>query len=344
MDIEIQSLPKKKISELHDFLITGFQQPPDAEFAAESVLEWKYFDPLDSATAPRAFIATVNGRIVACVGICPTRLVVGLSPQLVTASHGIDWLADKSEVAAGLMVGQQSEENFDVQFVIGGTPQAIKIKKKQGWIFPLQVPTFCRILRPIYRLQSPRQDALWKAAVKVARDYGRRMFCCRRSPKTALVVRQVEVFGNEIERITSACQMPDVHTLRTPELLNHYLRYPKKNISGCLVMAGNQVRGFALLSIVQRQGIRMGKIVDCFLDCLDQDLWHAALFALTNQLQANGADLVVCYGSTPWMAAALKNNGFYQQKQSPLSVRDPKNLIPNNATFYLTHLEADHAY
>ena len=344
MDIEIQSLPEEKMSELRDFLITGFQQPPDADFAAESVLKWKYFDPLDSAATPRAFIATVNGRIVACVGICPTQLVMENPKQLVSAYHGIDWLATKSEVSAGLMVCQRSEEYSDIQFVIGGTPQAIAMKKKLGWKFPIQVPTFCRILRPIYRLQRPRADALWKATLKIIRDHGRRIFYFRRHPETHLELRQVNSFGDEISRITTACQMLDIHTLRTPELLNHYLRYPKKNISGWLLLENNQVRGFAMLSIVQQQSLRLGRIVDCFMDGLDSKLWHAALFALTDQLNANQADLVFCYGSTPWMAAALKNNGFYQQKLSPLSLRDPKHLIPSNASFYLTHLEADHAY
>ena len=344
MDIEIQSLPKEILPELRDFLITGFQQTPDAEFAQESVLAWKYFDSIGVNAHSRSYVGILNGRIVACIGVCPTWFVLGHQRQMLSASHGIDWLATKSGVSAGLMVYQRSEEDSDVQFAIGGTQQAIAIKKKLGYKFPMQVPTFCRILRPIYRLRRPRQDALWKAVLKVARDYSRQLLYFRRSPKNHLKLRQVSAFGDEIARITSACKMPDVHTLRTPELLNHYLRYPKKNISGWLLMEGNQMRGFALLSIVQHQGIRMGRIADCFMDCLDHDLWHSAIYSLTNQLNADKADMVVCYGTTQWMAAALKNGGFYRQKLSPLSLRDPKNLVPNNASFYLTHLEADHAY
>lgn len=344
MDIEIQTLSKEKIPELCDFLIAGFHQPPDAEFAAESVLEWKYFDSLGITAQPRSFVGTLNGRIVACIGVCPTWFVIGYPRQLISASHGIDWLATKSEVSAGLMVYQRSEEDSDVQFAIGGTQQAIAIKKKLGYKFPMQAPTFCRILRPTSRLRRPREDALWKAAIKVTRDYSRRLLYFRRSPKTHLELRQVSAFGDEIARITNACKMPDVHTLRTTELLNHYLRYPKKNISGWLLMEDNRMRGFALLSVVQHQGIRMGRIADCFMDCLDHDLWHSAIYSLTNQLNVDKADMVVCYGTTQWMAAALKNGGFYRQKLSPLSLRDPKNLVPSNASFYLTHLEADHAY
>jgi hypothetical protein len=166
----------------------------------------------------------------------------------------------------------------------------------------------------------------------------------RQPPRIHLGLCRVDAFGDEIGLVTSKCKMAAVHTLRTPELLNHYLRYPGKNISGWVLKEGNQVRGFALLSIVRQQAFRIGRIADCFLDSLDSDLWHAALHALTNQLIENNADMVVCYGSTHWIAKALKENGFYVLKTSPLLVRDAKKLIPENASFYLTHLEADHAY
>ena len=271
-------------------------------------------------------------------------MVVEHTGTLISACSATDWLAAKSEVSAGLMVYKRSEECSDVQFVIGGTPLSIAIRKRLGYKFPIQVPTFCKVFRPGYRLRRPRQDALWKAILKVARDYGIRMRFFRRPPETHLELRQVSAFGDEISLITSACKMPDVHTLRTPELLNHYLRYPKKNISGWLLMEGSQVRGFAILSIVQQQAVRVGKIVDCFMDCLDHDLWHAALHVLTSKLNTDAADMVVCYGTTPFMVAALDHSGYYRQKLSPFSLRDPKNLLPGTASFYLTHLEADHAY
>jgi len=344
MDIEIHPLRKAEIPALRDFLISGFNELADAEFASEPVLEWKYFDPIGDNAGPRAFIATLNGRIVASVGICPTHFVMGESGQMVSAMHGVDWLASKKEVSAGLMVCQRSEEYSSVHFVIGGTSQAIAIKKKLGYKFPIEVPSFCRILRPMHWLRRPGPDAIWKSILKAFRDYGRGVSHLRRPRGIRLGLRQVSVFGDEVGQVTSACRMTDVHTLRTPELLNHFLRYPGKNISGWLLMEGSRVRGFALLSIVNKGGLRVGRIADCFMDSLDPKLWHSALCFLTDRLGADHADLVVCYGTTTWMATALKRSGFYVQKLSTLSLRDPKNRIPSDASFYLTHLEADHAY
>ena len=50
----------------------------------------------------------------------------------------------------------------------------------------------------------------------------------------------------------------------------------------------------------------MGKIVDCLLDDIDIDRWHAAILALTHELASQGADLAQAYASTPWTAEALQ--------------------------------------
>ena len=49
---------------------------------------------------------------------------------------------------------------------------------------------------------------------------------------------------------------------------------------------------------------RTGKIVDCLLDDIAVDPWHAAMLALTDELARQGADLAQAYASTPWTAEA----------------------------------------
>jgi hypothetical protein len=89
---------------------------------------------------------------------------------------------------------------------------------------------------------------------------------------------------------------------------------------------------------------RTGKIVDCLLDDITIDHWHAALLALTDELARQGADLAQAYGSTPWTAEALRQCGFKSRFAVKFHIRDRQALIPRKAIFHLTPLEGDYAY
>jgi hypothetical protein len=344
MSIEIRAIQQDDLSKLSQFLITGFNATPDAEFAKLDVLAWKYLDFPGDVDYSRCFVAVDNDQIMACIGLSKTRLVVNRSPRVITASHGFDWLSANRDIATGLMVGQRADQCADIQLGIGGTVKAVKIRERTGFTIAPSVPEYCRILRPLHYLRSPRQVVAWRCLAKIAREYWRWLRHPRQKPNVSIVLQRVESFGAEVTQIVNACQMPEIHTLRTPELLNHFLRYPRKKFTGWHFLQDGRIRGFALLSITQQGNARVGKIADCFLDCSDVDLWHAAIHALAHQLREQSADMVVCYGTTSWMANALTRNGFYCQRLSPFAVRDPKKLLPEAATFYLTHLEGDHAY
>ena len=113
----------------------------------------------------------------------------------------------------------------------------------------------------------------------------------------------------------------------------------------CAIRAGS-LRGFALLNLVPHDEgrTRTGKIVDCLLDDIDDSFWHAALLALTRELAQQGADVVQCYASTPWVMEALSKCGFVSRFGVKFHIRDPHGRIPRGATFHLTTLEGDYAY
>jgi hypothetical protein len=344
MSVEIRSIQSDDLLKLSQFLIAGFNATPVAEFAKLDVLAWKYLDLLGEVDYSRCFVAVDNGQIIACIGLSKTRLVVTDSLRLITASHGFDWLSANRDIATGLMVGQRADQCADIQLAIGGTAKAVKIRERTGFTIAPSVPEYCRIIYPVHYLRSPRPMAIWKCLAKIVREYGRWLRYPRQKPSVPIVLQRIESFGAEVTQIVSDCQMPEIHTLRTPELLNHFLRYPHKNITGWHMMQEGRLRGVALLSIVKNGPVCIGKIADCFLDSLDQDLWHAAISALVAELRRQSADMVVCYGTTPWMAEALTRNGFYCQRLLPFGIRDSKKLLPESAAFYLTHMEADHAY
>ena len=65
-------------------------------------------------------------------------------------------------------------------------------------------------------------------------------------------------------------------------------------------MGVGRLRGLGVLNIIPKDGGRTRmEVVDCLLDTVDVDPWHAAFAALTRELVTQGADLAQAYGSTP---------------------------------------------
>ncbi len=113
-----------------------------------------------------------------------------------------------------------------------------------------------------------------------------------------------------------------------------------------LLDESGRLRGLAVLNIIPKDGgrTRTGKVVDCLLEDVDADHWHAAFLALTRELMTQGADLAQAYGSTPWTDEALRRSGYTSRFSVKFHIRDREGLIPKGAIFHLTPLEGDYAY
>ncbi len=159
-----------------------------------------------------------------------------------------------------------------------------------------------------------------------------------------VALREVREFGAEVAPILDAYRGRAVFVDRGPDLLNHLLRCPRGEISGWRIELGGRVAGFGLLSMVGQGKARVGKVVDCILDEDDPDAWHAAIVALSRVLGRQGADVAVGFGSTPWLAAALREAGFVSRHRLEFRLRDRDRRLPADAPFHLTPLEADYAY
>ncbi|HVN63282.1 MAG TPA: hypothetical protein VMT58_01500 [Candidatus Binataceae bacterium] len=124
--------------------------------------------------------------------------------------------------------------------------------------------------------------------------------------------------------------------------MSHFLRYPPGTIRGWHVFAGGELRGFALANVDTHSGaVRRGKLLDCCLDTDDPDLGAAAVAGIVKEFRAAGCQHVAGYGGAPWLAAALRANGFFERGHSKVHWRDTKNKIPLDKPFHLTYLEAD---
>jgi hypothetical protein len=349
MPLDIRPLTPDDLPDLSRFLTTGFRTPTDAVFAAPDVLRWKYFDPLgpDGEGVIRSEVACdeETGQIIGHVGICPVRFRgPGLPAEGISAMHGIDWLASEAGQGVGAKLLWHSHKRFEAAYLVVATDQARAVTGRCGYEVVRKVPVYRNILRARYRLQLPGLSPAARL-VRTATDLGRRLARPPRRPRKAVELRPVEAFGEEVRPIVTAHESRAVFTSRHPELLNHLLRYPRGGVSGWHLIVDGCVRGFAVLSVVPREGeIREGRIVDVMIDADDPDLLHASIVGLTEELKRQGADVAIGLGSLPATARALEDSGYAPAYWFEFTLRDRKNQISIRSSFYVTPVEADFAY
>jgi hypothetical protein len=159
-----------------------------------------------------------------------------------------------------------------------------------------------------------------------------------------LNLEPVQAFSEEISQLFGRAQQQFVCTSRSPELLNYLLRFPGGNVRGWVCKSAGRLVGFALTSVGERDGIRMGKILDCWLAESDAAVWKSAIQALTQKLREAGCDVAHTMGSAPWFLRALRASGYFRRGRGTFFLRDLRNSVPLNLPFHLTLIEADQGY
>ncbi|CAN5911678.1 hypothetical protein BH23PLA1_BH23PLA1_19850 [soil metagenome] len=346
MSLKIRPLEPTDLPELSGFLTGGFRTPRDAEFAAPEILAWKYFDPtgiLDGQ--PRSLVALADGKIVGHLGLCFTRFRDTANPALdVSTLHMIDWLGSPEQRGVGVRVMRRAGPLTATQYGIGGTDAARRVTDRSRYELVAPVPIYRRVLRHGHAFRKPGQGPS-RGLADATKGLLRSLTHRPGRPVLELRFRDMKQFGPEVEEIVSACPTRMIHTARPPALLNHLLRHPRNRIRGGLLLQDDRVRGFGVLSVVLRDGVRYGQIVEAFVDAPEEPgLLAAALQKLTDELRIQKADLVTTFGGTPWMARALRDCGYFTLTHVNLYLRDPNRLIPRDAHFYVTPVEADYAY
>jgi hypothetical protein len=351
MPHDIRPTVEADLPELSRFLIEGFHAPTDAPFAAVDVLGWKYFDPLgdEAGETPRSYIGIdpETRRIVGHLGVCPSRFhgrEFGLPPDGVSTLHMIDWLSAKNAVGVGARLMRRAHQATTVQYGFGGSVAGRTVGGRGGYAVVANVPVYHRVLRPLHRLSEPGHGwggraarALWDAA-GIARRPPKR-------PKTPIELERVTTFGEEVAPILERYESRAIFTSRSAGALNHALRYPRGGLTGWRVHRVGVLRGFAMLTVVPPEhpnAPRIGRITECLLD--DPDLWPPAIHALTSELKRQGADRAMAVGSTDWARRGLSDSGYFLAHDVEFRLRDRRNIIPRDAVFHFTPMEADYAY
>jgi hypothetical protein len=379
----LRPLTSDDIPELSEFLITGFGAELGAYFASPDVLRWKYLEKNDLASGAiiagndqalpsgqssqsvqanshqsiqsypdysRSYVArNESGRIIGHLGLCRTyfegRGIMTSSGQVVTM-HIIDWLGSPEQRSIGMSLLRLVHQGGGTQFALGATPLAVSIGERSGYEPREVIPVYSYVLRARYWLRTTGSGSLHRW-LRVGRELLTRLVRPSISRQTYLTLERVLSFGPELTELITKIKAHVILTGRDPARLNRFLQFPCQAFSGWYLhdQAGC-LRGFALLNLVSHDGgqTRTGKIVDCLLDNIESSFWQSAILALTQELKRQGADVVQCYASTPWMIEALSKCSFVSRFGVKFLLRDPRGQIPRGATFHLTALEGDYAY
>jgi hypothetical protein len=364
MGREIHALREADLPELRQFLIAGFQADSDADFAALDVLRWKYLKPPESTAtedvtpgtdvdslcdAPLSYIARDDtGPIIGHLGLCRTAFEGAdlLTHGGVKTIHIIDWLGAPGYRSIGMSLMRCAHQSAPTQFGLGVSEAALLVGERAGYQLRGLVPVYNRLLRPTYWLRTKGLGPI-KRGLKLVRDALGCLSQPRAHTQVAIKLQRTSAFGIEVTPITEKAKLYAILTRRDPARLNAFLRFPRQAVSGWYVVdAKGQLRGLALLNLIPKDHgyTRIGKIIDCLLDNIEPDFWHAVVLALTQELARQGADVAQAYASTPWTISAFRQNGYTSRFAVKFHIRDRLGLVPRGDTFHLTPLEGDYAY
>lgn len=347
MPQQIQALREEWIPALSEFLIKGLCHPGDySAFAAPDVLRWKYLSPRGPWKIPRSLLVMDGESITAHAGICTTEfLSLGKPSEPVAAIHIVDWLSNERSASLGALLMFRAFALAPVQYAFGCTPAAARVLVRAGFEEVAQVPLFHRVV-------SRRNPRVWRTlhgAGGGLKQFVYRAFDLVQSFRSGknnsrLQLREVTTFGREVEDLLGKCAHQLLTTSRSPALLNYYLTFPRNGLKGWILEKNSKPQGFAITTLVEKPGLRHGRIVECFLPEAEPSAWADAVAALAAQLRSSRPDLVSCAASTSWMSEGLQKNGFLRRGRLPVYLRDPQKHLNKSMPLHLSFLEADLAY
>ena len=356
MDSSTRATELTDLDELGSFLVEGFHAPPGSAFARAETLRWKYFDPQGGADPPqpRSWLRRSEGRIVAHVGLSLTEFQVvgaGAVREGPRTLHMMDWLADPAYPSAGARLMLLAERGVPTQYGLGGSAAGRSVIAGHGYELIGSVPLFALITRPASWLRAREGDFAGRLA-RCGRDavrlwtsgLGRSVGRVRWRPVSSFAESDPDAIGPE--QLLARFPEPVLTTRRDAALLDHLLRCPAANaeITGGYLEIDGDRRGFALLSRLTRGRLRIGKLVECWLDTPDTGLLRDAIRLLVGQLRQENVDLIEAYGGSRWRDEALRLAGFRLVDHLDLRVRDRDRLLARELPIHLSPIEADYAF
>jgi hypothetical protein len=307
-------------------------------------LEWKYWRPRADWPEPRSFVVVRADEILAHAGVVPGALLAATpanGTERIRSAHVIDWAARPSATGVGVMLMKYIGQTTDVLLAIGGSEQTRRLLPHLGFKSAGTVTRYVRSLHPTRilvpskhpaRLLLPRfvRGVLWSLAAPSR-------------PAAGWTVRRLD--SSELSRLASILPTPTRHNAvvleRGPALFQHTLACPIADLELYLVERAGRPRGYFLLAHTFRQA----RLADCWMDCDDQDDWHALIqcAALQAKRHPRAAELVA-WGDDAAQSQRLRNCGFHLRTSLPVLTLAPRHPELSAAGLRVQMLDNDAAY
>jgi len=325
------------LPQLSAFLRAVFRAPPEARFAAEDVLAWKYLrcDPIWEGGL--SYVLQKNGGLAAHAGVCPV-LFRRPDGQRVKCATVIDWAADRGTPGAGLVVHHEVMRRAESMFLIGGTETTWAITSKLGFRPVLEARVYARWVRPLKEFWLRPKTG--RTALRLLHGLAHAPFG-RLAKAGRWEISRVPRFDETTRSVLTSGPRPYGVAERTVAQLNHRLQCPAVATRGYVLRRLDKIEGYAIASV----GTWEAKIVDIRLQSDDPQDWAAAYALVTDTLRREPAVCrISALASVPPLRKALEANSYWVSRVEPVSFYDPKRLVDGLLPVDIQFFESDLSY
>lgn len=333
MAFEFVPIQASEQQDLTQFLVKSFRADPALNSFRPEVMHWKYFADHPQWTGPRSFAVKQEGQIVAHGGVWPVTLLTRKAE--VKAIHLIDWAASRSALGAGVYVLRKMAGLADMLLTIGGSEDTRNLLPKLGYKRCGELRRYARVVRPWLQFRTTPEKN-WKKPIKLLRNSARALTGIPPAPK-GWQASKVTSFTGSIDGAigdTTSSTSPR----RTAAGLNYLLGCPAAHFSGFLVTQEQQLRGYFLLTRVDRQV----RIVDIRMNREDRASWQAMCALATRRAAEDpGTCEIVAASSIEVTGEAWSQAGFVHRRTDQIFCYDPRNLVSAGLPLDLSLADGD---
>lgn len=335
--------------------------------AMEKIFSWKFesspFLPEDRL--PLLFYRA-EGRIVAFLGCVPYLVKHGNQYQHMVWIHdGFShpsyrsknlWVSFKMVLENPVVVGVAGDESRKEMW----RAMARRLAKKSLGSGQTDIGIYRHLVRMLDLRSSPRvkrllrvrplislANLLWRGYCRMFRSWQVRL------SEEGLQIREVDEFGEEINRLWE--EVKDDYQIipkRTDAYLNwRFVAHPTNRYPRFLLECEGEVKGYLVLRVLNREGERIGRIVDLLASRREEKFYRALISFAVEYFRERQADTIQVLETTcPELKKALRKNGFGSRlsKQRPMILQGwqreeciPPELLFNQDSWYFTYADSD---
>lgn len=288
------------------------------------VLNWKYWEPRGDWGAPRSYVLTKEGMIVAHAGIWP--LVLHSEGSEVRGIQMIDWAASHDSAGAGVALMRRLAGMFEFVYSIGGSHMTRKLLPAAGFRVSTTAWRAARPIRPIHQLWS-HQTKNWTLIPRLFRNY----YWSSR-PRGKQNSRWMAHQISPRQLLVPGTSLP--YVLRPYEFFEYLGRCPVAKFTLWRILESEKPVGILSLAVVKNQA----RVAGVWLQNRSEEGWgNAYNLAQQTARTMSGVFEVVAGGSKGISTEAAVGAGLRVRSELPVFVLEAKNKpsLPRDFEFQL---------